>query len=99
MLFLIFIWSRVRVWCKAVLVAYVLLMAVALAYAGEHYFSDVIAGWLAAAAVAAAFSFLERRRKRSKAVDTLDEPPHAPAPTASRMENPCPPIETMPSST
>ena len=99
MLFAIFIWSRVRVWWKAVLVAYVLLMAVALAYAGEHYFSDVIAGWLAAAAVTAAFSFFERRRTRVQPVDTLDEPPHAPAPTASRMENPCPPIATMPSST
>jgi hypothetical protein len=99
MLFVLFIWSRVRVWWKAVLVAYVLLMAVALAYAGEHYFSDVIAGWLAAAAVAAAFSFFERRRERAKPVDTLGGPPHAPAPTASRMENPCPPIETTPSST
>ncbi|PZS25462.1 MAG: inositol phosphorylceramide synthase [Pseudonocardiales bacterium] len=100
MLFVIFIWRRVRVWWKAVLVAYLVLMAVALAYAGEHYISDVLAGWLAAGVVCMVFDYFERRRrKRSEAVDTLDGPPHAPAPTASRMENPCPPIATMPSST
>jgi membrane-associated phospholipid phosphatase len=99
MLFVIFIWNRVRMWWKAVLVAYAVLMAVALAYAGEHYFSDVLAGWACAFAVAGAFGFVERRRKQGRPVDTLDAPPHAPAPTASRMENPCPPIATTPSST
>jgi len=99
LLFVIFIWRRVRVWCKALLVGYVVLMAVALAYAGEHYLSDVIAGWLAAAAVSAAFAFFERRAKGAGPVDTLEETQHDPAPTASRMETPCPPIATTPSST
>jgi membrane-associated phospholipid phosphatase len=99
LLFAIFIWRRVRVWWKAVLVAYVGLMAFSLVYAGEHYLADVLAGWLCAFAVAAVFAFFERRRKRATPVDKLDEPPHATAPTASRMETPCPPIETTPSST
>jgi len=74
-------------------------MALALAYAGEHYFADVLAGWLAAAAVSAVFAFFEHRRKRARPLDTLNEPPHPPELTASRMETPCPPIATMPSST
>ena len=76
MLFAIFIWRRVRVWWKAVLVSYVAFMALALAYAGEHYFADVLAGWLAAAAVSAVFAFFEHRRKRARPLDTLNEPPH-----------------------
>jgi membrane-associated phospholipid phosphatase len=99
LLFVIFIWRRVRIWWKAVLVGYVIAMALALVYSGEHYLSDVIAGWLAAAAVSAVFGHIERRRKPAASLDRLQEPPHAPAPTASRMENPCPPIATTPSST
>lgn len=99
LLLAIFLWRRVRVWWKAVLVAYVGFMAFALVYAGEHYLSDVLAGWLAAAVVSAAFAFFERRGKRAAPVDTLDEPPRTPEPTASRMENPCPPTEMTPSST
>jgi membrane-associated phospholipid phosphatase len=99
LLFAIFLWRRVRVWWKAALVGYVGFMAFALVYAGEHYLSDVLAGWLAAAAVSAAFALFERRRKRAAPLDTLDEPPHPPEPTASRMENPCPPTAMTPSST
>jgi hypothetical protein len=99
MLFVVFFWRRSRAWVRAILAAYAVLMGLVLAYQAEHYISDVLAGWLCAFAVAAAFGFFERRRKRVKPVVTLDEPPHAPAPTASRMENPCPPIATTPSST
>lgn len=76
LLFAMFVWRRVRGWCQAVLVAYVAFMAVTLVYTGEHYVSDVIAGWLAAAAVSAVFAFLERRGKRAVSVDTLGQPPH-----------------------
>lgn len=99
LLFAIFIWRRVRVWWRAVLVAYVVLMAVSLAYAGEHYLSDVLAGWLAAAVVCGVFSLAERRKKRAHEVDTLGRPTHAATPTASRMETSCPPTAPTPSST
>jgi membrane-associated phospholipid phosphatase len=99
LLFAIFIWRRVRVWWKAVLVAYVAFMAFTLVYAAEHYLSDVIAGWLAAALVAATFEFFERRAMRVRPLARLEEPPRTPEPTASRMEKPCPPTETTPSST
>jgi membrane-associated phospholipid phosphatase len=94
-LFAIFIWNRVNVAWKAVLVVYNVLMAFALVYSAEHYVSDILAGWLAAAAVSIVFTKLEQRRKRATRADTLGPP----APTASRMESPeCPPIATMPSS-
>jgi len=99
MLVAIFLWRRVRVWCKALLVAYVVFMAITLVYAGEHYFSDVLAGWLAAAAVHTAFVFFERRGRHATSLDTLEQTPHTLEPTASRMEIPCPPIATTPLST
>jgi membrane-associated phospholipid phosphatase len=99
MLFVVFFWRRSRAWVRAILAAYAVLMCLALTYQAEHYISDVLAGWFCAFAVAAAFGYFERRRKRAQPVDTLDGPPHAPAPTASRMENPCRPIATTPSST
>jgi membrane-associated phospholipid phosphatase len=102
MLFVIFFWRRSRVWVRAILAAYAVLMGFALVYSAEHYVSDILAGWWCAFAVAAAFTFLEQRAGRHGPVDTLHGTPHGPAPTASRMENPCPPIkaiETTPSST
>jgi membrane-associated phospholipid phosphatase len=99
MLFVVFFWRRSKAWVRAILAAYAVLMCFALVYEAEHYVSDVLAGWLCAFAVAAVFAFFERRRKQATPVDKLDEPPHATAPTASRMETPCPPIETTPSST
>jgi hypothetical protein len=73
MLFTIFFWKRAHVILKAFFVLYNLAMAFTLAYTGEHYVSDVLAGWLAAAAVNALFSWLEERRARSRPVDTLGE--------------------------
>lgn len=98
MLFVIFFWRRSRVWFRAILAAYAVLMGFALVYSAEHYLSDILAGWLRAFAVAAAFAYVEHRRKGAAPVDTLDEPPRRPAPT-SPMENPCPPTATTPLST
>jgi hypothetical protein len=86
MLFAIFLWRRAGAWSRAMLVAYNLAMGFALVYAAEHYVADILAGWLAAAAVSVGFALLERRaelrRAAVPAADTLD----LPAPTASRME-------------
>jgi membrane-associated phospholipid phosphatase len=54
--------TRLRSPWRWLLIAYPLLMGVALVYAGEHYVIDILAGWLFGAAVLAACSFYERSR-------------------------------------
>jgi hypothetical protein len=99
MLFAIFMWRRVRKWWKPLLVGYVGFMSFTLIYSAEHYMADILAGWLAAALVCWFFAWYERRRASRTSADTLDAAsPESPEPTASRMENLCPPIETTPSS-
>lgn len=95
LLFVLFVWRRSARWVRPLLVAYTLAMAFALVYSAEHYVADILAGWLLAAAVSVGFDRLERRRTRATAPDRLGT--HSP--TASRMENPCPPTATIPSST
>jgi hypothetical protein len=51
MLLLLFFWSRVRRWVRALLVTYVLAMAVTLVYTGEHFVADEVAGWICAITV------------------------------------------------
>ncbi len=95
LLFVLFLWRRVARWIRGPLIAYAVAMAFALVYTAEHYVADILAGWLLAVVVTVGFDRLERRRSRSAPPDTLDAHP----PTASRMENPCPPTATIPSST
>lgn len=78
MLFTLFFWSRSHVVVKALMVLYNVAMAWTLAYTAEHYVSDVLAGWLVAAAVAAGFGWLEQRRVGRARVDTLASPEPAP---------------------
>lgn len=99
MLFVLFFWRRARRSVRVLLAGYAVLMGFALVYSAEHYVSDILAGWVCAAVVAFGFDAFERRRRRAGVVDTLEGPPHPPEPTASRMENPCPPTATTPSST
>jgi membrane-associated phospholipid phosphatase len=61
MLLLLFLW-RSGWWVRIGLAAYVLAMAFALVYTGEHYVSDVVVGWLFAGAVFAAAAWLRRQR-------------------------------------
>ena len=51
MLLLLFFWPRARRPVRALLVAYVVAMAITLVYAGEHFVADEVAGWACAAAV------------------------------------------------
>jgi membrane-associated phospholipid phosphatase len=75
----LFFWPLANTLWRAALLGYVLLMAVALVYTGEHYVVDVVAGWLTAAAagslggglaVAAGAAGRGRRSKRRSHVDT-----------------------------
>ena len=93
-LFSAFMWSRVRKWVRPLLVLYPLFMMFSLAYGGEHYVTDGIAGAICALAVHNGYNWLERRRdqwgerrseqrrqSRIPAADTLDRcPPTSPPP-------------------
>jgi membrane-associated phospholipid phosphatase len=57
-----FLWRRVRPRLRPLLVLYPLAMGLSLIATGEHYFFDVLLGWLYAAAVMAAWAWWERRR-------------------------------------
>jgi membrane-associated phospholipid phosphatase len=61
MLVALFLWPVARSWWRAALVGYVLLMAVALVYTGEHYVVDVVAGWLTAGVGVAVGAGVRRR--------------------------------------
>lgn len=57
-----FLWKRMRRRWRLLLLAYPLAMALTLMATGEHYFFDVLLGWLYAAAVMAGWGWWERRR-------------------------------------
>jgi membrane-associated phospholipid phosphatase len=63
-----FLWSRVRHRWRPLLVLYPLAMALTLIATGEHYFFDVLLGWVYAGAVMAAWAWWERRRPPDPAV-------------------------------
>ena len=65
MLVALFLWPLVRTLWRAALVGYVVLMALALVYTGEHYVVDVVAGWLTAGLAVAVAAAVRRRRSRS----------------------------------
>jgi membrane-associated phospholipid phosphatase len=102
-LFCIFMWSRLSRGWRFLLVGYPLVMMFSLAYAGEHYVSDGIAGALCAFFIHWAATRIERwhrarrEKKAARAPDTLEAPPE------TTLESECPPNhplqETTPSST
>ncbi|WP_101948279.1 phosphatase PAP2 family protein [Mycobacterium sp. 3519A] len=59
-----FLWTRVSRKWRALLVAYVLVMAFTLVYTAEHYFVDILLGWLLAAVVMSALRWYDSRRRR-----------------------------------
>ena len=96
-LFVLFMWSRVRKWWKPLLAIYPFLMMFSLAYGAEHYVSDGIAGALVAWLVHWLGTRVERWRDERRPPDIVEPPP------ASTLETPCPPTPpppvTTPSST
>ncbi|HWJ43175.1 MAG TPA: phosphatase PAP2 family protein, partial [Solirubrobacterales bacterium] len=60
----LFLWSRVRRrWLRPLLLLYPLLMGLTLMATGEHWFFDVLLGWIYAGAVMFGWSLWERRRE------------------------------------
>ena len=64
MLVALFLWPRVRRPLRPLLLLYPLAMGVTLMATGEHYFFDVLLGWLYAVGVMGAWAWWERRRAR-----------------------------------
>ncbi len=58
----LFLWSRTRPLLRPLLAAYPLAMGLTLIATGEHYFFDVLLGWIYAGGVMAGWSWWERRR-------------------------------------
>ncbi|MGN6587966.1 MAG: phosphatase PAP2 family protein [Solirubrobacterales bacterium] len=63
MLVALFLWGRVRPRLRPLLLLYPLAMGLTLIATGEHYFFDVVLGWLYAGAATGAWSWWESRRK------------------------------------
>jgi membrane-associated phospholipid phosphatase len=61
-----FLWNRVRPSLRPLLALYPLAMGFTLMATGEHYFFDVLLGWLYAGGVMAAWAHWERRRAKVK---------------------------------
>jgi membrane-associated phospholipid phosphatase len=57
-----YLWGRIRPRLRPLLALYPLAMGLALIATGEHYFFDVLLGWLYAGAVMVGWSWWERRR-------------------------------------
>jgi membrane-associated phospholipid phosphatase len=75
MLVALFLWDRVRWrWARPLLLLYPLAMGFALIATGEHYFFDVLLGWIYAGAVVAGWAWWERRRAERRAT-TAPKPP------------------------
>ncbi len=60
----LFLWSRVRPWARGLLLLYPLAMGVTLMATGEHYFFDVLLGWIYAGAVMVGWARWEARPSR-----------------------------------
>jgi membrane-associated phospholipid phosphatase len=61
MLVALFLWGRVRRWARPLLLLYPLAMGITLMATGEHYFFDVLLGWIYAGVVMLAWNAWERR--------------------------------------
>ena len=82
-----FLWGRVRPWLRPLLALYPLAMGLTLIATGEHYFFDVLLGWLYAGGVMAACVWWERRCDRRS--DARAHPPaEAAAEAGARLPRP-----------
>jgi hypothetical protein len=70
-----FLWRRVRPWLRPLLALYPLAMGLTLMATGEHYFFDILLGWLYAGSVMAAWAWWERRRASVEAWPTAGRSP------------------------
>jgi hypothetical protein len=82
MLVALFLWPRVRRALRPLLLLYPLAMGLTLMATGEHYFFDVLLGWMYAGSVMGMWAWWERRRQRV-AVRGRSRPPRYRVPAAN----------------
>lgn len=70
LLITLFLWKFCRWWWRIPLAAYPVLMGFTLTYFGEHYFVDVLAGWVYATAAYVVVERFANRRATRKAANT-----------------------------
>ncbi len=70
-LVVMFLWGRVRPRLRPLLALYPLAMGLTLMATGEHYFFDVLLGWLYAGGVMAAWAWWERRQAKEGAAGPI----------------------------
>jgi hypothetical protein len=81
-----FLWSRVRRPLRPLLALYPLAMGLTLMATGEHYFFDVLLGWLYAGGVMTVWAWWERRRSlRPWSAAAVASPATGMAPSASAI--------------
>jgi membrane-associated phospholipid phosphatase len=72
----LFLWSRVRRrWLRPLLLLYPLAMGLTLMVTGEHWFFDVLLGWLYAGGVMAGWAWWERRQEAKLPAPSLAAEP------------------------
>ena len=71
LLIAITLWPRRRTWLRPLVAAYPLLMALSLVYGAEHYFSDVLLGWVYCLVAVSAGRALIRRLSERRAMAAL----------------------------
>jgi hypothetical protein len=99
MLFVLFVWKRANKWWRPLLVAYPLVMAFSLMYSAEHYFADILAGWLLAALIHFGANRVERWRNARMQPDTLEPEPQQVLPSNPAVETQCQPNDPLPETT
>jgi membrane-associated phospholipid phosphatase len=103
LLFVLFVWGRANRPWRVVLAIYPPLMAFSLVYSAEHYFADVLAGWLLAVLVHFGWNRLERSARLRRWTNRLREADTLEAQPEPSLESQClptdPPLGTTPSST
>src|SRR5215216_798746 len=67
-----FLWGRIRPGLRPLLALYPLAMGLTLLATGEHYFFDVLLGWLYAGAVMVLWAWWERRHAAARAPSSSD---------------------------
>ena len=87
MLVALFLWPRVRRSLRPLLLLYPLAMGVTLMATGEHYFFDVVLGWMYAGGVMGAWAWWERGRT-PMTVRGRSRPPHYRLPAANSEVQP-----------
>jgi membrane-associated phospholipid phosphatase len=95
LLIAITLWPRKHKWLRPIVALYPLAMAFSLVYAGEHYFSDILLGWIytvvtVLAARAVTKWWAERKAQRAPAT-----PRTSPAPAYARTQHPAGPARPL----